>query len=85
MNAHKAGKWFAGVVVSAIALCGLVQNVRASLLVYELFEFEPEEIGSMGGNVGLVDGSVEWRNQRAVHPRYVFWAPTPGDGIIGYC
>jgi len=45
---------------------------------------EPEEIGSMGGNVGLVDGSVEWRNQRAMHPRYVFWAPVPGDGIIGY-
>jgi hypothetical protein len=45
---------------------------------------EPEEIGSMGGNVGLVDGSVAWRNQRIMHARYVYWSPNPGLSIIGH-
>jgi prepilin-type N-terminal cleavage/methylation domain-containing protein len=45
---------------------------------------EPEEIGSKGGNIGLVDGSVEWRNQRIMHARYVYWSPNPGINIIGH-
>src|SRR5205085_7455499 len=32
---------------------------------------EPQQIGSEGGNVGLVDGSVNWRKQMAMRPRYV--------------
>jgi type II secretory pathway pseudopilin PulG len=49
---------------------------------------DPAQIGSEGGNVGLVDGSVQWRKQTAMRPRYVrFNAPapyTPYDQIIGY-
>jgi prepilin-type processing-associated H-X9-DG protein len=32
---------------------------------------EPAAIGSEGGNVGLVDGSVEWRKQRFMRPHAV--------------
>ena len=45
---------------------------------------EPEAIGSMGGNIGLVDGSVEWRKQRVMRARYVYWSPNPGINIIGH-
>jgi len=45
---------------------------------------EPEEIGSMGGNIGRVDGAVEWRNQRVMHARFVYWSPNPGINIIGH-
>lgn len=49
---------------------------------------DPATIGSEGGNVGLVDGSVQWRKQSAMRPRYVRFngpAPyTPYDQIIGY-
>ena len=45
---------------------------------------EPEAIGSQGGNIGRVDGSVEWRNQRVMHARYVYWSPNPGLNIIGH-
>jgi prepilin-type N-terminal cleavage/methylation domain-containing protein len=45
---------------------------------------EPEAIGSQGGNIGLVDGSVEWRKQRVMHARYVYWSPNPGLNIIGH-
>jgi len=46
---------------------------------------EPEAIGSRGGNVGLVDGSVQWRNQRQMHGRLVRWVgTTPGTTIIGH-
>jgi len=45
---------------------------------------EPEAIGSKGGNIGLVDGSVAWRNQRVMHGRYVYWSPNPGTSIIGH-
>ena len=49
---------------------------------------DPAVIGSEGGNVGLLDGSVEWRKQRNMKPRYVrFDAPppyTPYDQIIGH-
>jgi len=51
---------------------------------------EPDTIGSRGGNVGLPDGSVAWRNQRDMHPRAVRWTGSPPDkaqpqpNIIGY-
>jgi prepilin-type N-terminal cleavage/methylation domain-containing protein len=49
---------------------------------------DPAVIGSQGGNVGTVDGSVFWRKQAAMHPRYVrFSGPapfTPYDQIIGW-
>jgi prepilin-type N-terminal cleavage/methylation domain-containing protein len=34
---------------------------------------EPEVLGSEGGNVGTVDGSVLWRKQLLMHQRLVFW------------
>jgi hypothetical protein len=49
---------------------------------------DPTQIGSEGGNVGLLDGSVQWRKQFVMRPRYVRYegpAPcTPYDQIIGY-
>jgi len=34
---------------------------------------EPSAIGSEGGNVGLVDGSVAWRPQTVMLPRVIRW------------
>ena len=47
---------------------------------------EPEAIGSEGGNVGAVDGSVGWRKQRLMHPRVTLWNTTtgPNPAYIGY-
>jgi len=47
---------------------------------------EPDTIGSKGGNVGLPDGSVAWRNQRDMHGRYVRWNSSGAyqSNIIGY-
>ncbi len=47
---------------------------------------EPQVIGSEGGNVGLVDGSISWRKQAMIRPRFVFWRPTsgPDQNYIGY-
>jgi prepilin-type processing-associated H-X9-DG protein len=49
---------------------------------------DPILIGSQGGNVGMLDGSVQWRRQVLMHPRYVRYdapAPfTPYSSIIGY-
>jgi len=47
---------------------------------------EPDAIGSRGGNIGLVDGSVAWRNQRDMHQRDVHWsaAGNATSDIIGY-
>lgn len=42
---------------------------------------EPEQIQSQGGNVGLADGSVEWRKQNRMKPRN---ATIPAGNIIGY-
>lgn len=42
---------------------------------------EPEEIRSQGGNVGLTDGSVNWRRQSEMYPRN---ATIPFGSIIGY-
>ena len=47
---------------------------------------DPLNIGSEGGNVGLVDGSVSWRKQILMHPRYVVYDPNglPNPEYIGY-
>jgi len=47
---------------------------------------EPTTIGSDGGNVGAVDGSVTWRKQMLMHPRVVLWNTTsgPNASYIGY-
>jgi prepilin-type N-terminal cleavage/methylation domain-containing protein len=49
---------------------------------------DPAALGSEGGNVATVDGSIQWRKQSAMHPRYVRFDPPdplqPFSGIIGY-
>ena len=51
---------------------------------------DPTLIGSQGGNIGTMDGSVQWRKQAMMRPRYVRFQPsggnawTPYDQIIGY-
>ncbi len=47
---------------------------------------EPQVLGSEGGNVGLVDGSVSWRKQAAMSPRFIFFNPTtgPNAAYTGY-
>ena len=47
---------------------------------------EPAVLGSEGGNVGSVDGSVSWRKQAFMHQRWVFWNDTSGPdaSYIGY-
>lgn len=42
---------------------------------------EPEVIRSRGGNVGLLDGSVNWRKQAVMKEHY---ATIPNGGIRGY-
>ena len=42
---------------------------------------EPLQLQSEGGNVGMVDGSVAWRNQSLMKPRN---ATIPSGAIIGY-
>jgi len=45
----------------------------------------PTAIGSDGGNVGSMDGSVLWRKQLYMHPHWTFWDPTPvQNDYIGY-
>ena len=48
---------------------------------------EPEVLGSEGGNVGLVDGSVSWRKQILMHQRFVEFGGSPvhfNQDYIGY-
>jgi prepilin-type N-terminal cleavage/methylation domain-containing protein len=46
----------------------------------------PESLGSEGGNIGLVDGSVTWRRQAVMHQRIVLFSSTggPNPEYIGY-
>jgi len=45
----------------------------------------PKAIGSEGGNIGSMDGSVEWRKQMVMHPHWTFWSPSPVQSdYIGY-
>jgi prepilin-type N-terminal cleavage/methylation domain-containing protein len=47
---------------------------------------EPSTLGSEGGNVGLVDGSIEWRRQIKMRPRWIEFttAGAPNPAYIGY-
>jgi prepilin-type N-terminal cleavage/methylation domain-containing protein len=47
---------------------------------------EPGQVGSEGGNVGGVDGSVDWRRQPAMRPHYVVFDPNgvASPAYIGY-
>jgi prepilin-type N-terminal cleavage/methylation domain-containing protein len=46
---------------------------------------EPQALGSEGGNVGLVDGSVSWREQAIMKPHFIFFTKTePNPAYIGY-
>jgi len=47
---------------------------------------EPQALGSEGGDVGTVDGSVTWRKQLLMHQRWIFWNDTsgPDQTYIGY-
>ncbi|HEY3861036.1 MAG TPA: type II secretion system protein [Verrucomicrobiae bacterium] len=47
---------------------------------------EPKAIGSQGGNIGLIDGSVTWRIQNVMLPRVVRWdsATTIDATFAGY-
>lgn len=47
---------------------------------------EPEAIGSEGGNIGHVDGSVTWRKQKLMHPRFTLWKVSsgPDPSYFGY-
>lgn len=47
---------------------------------------EPQALGSQGGNVGAVDGSVSWRKQVNMNARFIFFNPTtgPNSAYIGY-
>lgn len=47
---------------------------------------EPTVIGSEGGNVGNVDGSIHWRRQEKMKPRSVLWPAngSPSGGYTGY-
>jgi prepilin-type N-terminal cleavage/methylation domain-containing protein len=52
-------------------------------------QLEPAALGSEGGNVGTVDGSVQWRNQAQMKSRYVRFLPSgasfsPDDTLSGY-
>jgi prepilin-type N-terminal cleavage/methylation domain-containing protein len=47
---------------------------------------EPRELNSQGGNVGAVDGSVTWRKQLIMRPRFVLFNADggPNQEYIGY-
>jgi prepilin-type N-terminal cleavage/methylation domain-containing protein len=46
---------------------------------------DPAALGSDGGNVGSLDGSVLWRNQKVMHQRWTFWNPAPvQNDYIGF-
>ena len=38
-------------------------------------QIEPTAIGSEGGNIGLIDGSITWRKQSDMRPHYLRWNP----------
>ena len=47
---------------------------------------EPSRLGSDGGNVGTVDGSVTWRKQLLMRPRYVVFSASGSlnPNYVGY-
>jgi prepilin-type N-terminal cleavage/methylation domain-containing protein len=47
----------------------------------------PQQLGSEGGNVGLLDGSVAWRKQLVMHAHAVNWHTSSGPNtsmFLGY-
>jgi prepilin-type N-terminal cleavage/methylation domain-containing protein len=45
----------------------------------------PVALGSEGGDVGSMDGSIQWRKQLYMHQHWTFWNPTPvQNDYIGY-
>ena len=45
----------------------------------------PMAVGSEGGNIGSMDGSVLWRKQSYMHQHWTFWNPSPvQNDYIGY-
>ena len=45
----------------------------------------PKDIRSDGANIGSPDGSVQWRKQMIMRPRWTFWNPSPvQNDYIGY-
>ena len=45
----------------------------------------PTAIGSQGGNIGSMDGSVQWRKQLFMRQHWTFWNPSPVQGdYMGY-
>src|SRR5204862_7596974 len=66
----------ANVTVAPHARCGMRHTTTTT---------DPVVLGSDGGNIGLMDGSVEWRNQRVMHQRWTFWNPSPvQNDYIGF-
>ncbi len=45
----------------------------------------PESIGSEGGNVGTVDGSVSWRKQKVMHQRIILFNTMSGPNPAYIC
>jgi len=46
---------------------------------------EPQALGSDGGNVGTLDGAVQWRRQADMHERFIFFSSsTPSSEYTGY-
>ncbi len=46
---------------------------------------DPTGLGSQGGHVGSMDGSVAWRRQSTMHQRWTFWNPGPvQNNYIGF-
>lgn len=46
---------------------------------------EPQVLGSEGGNVGTLDGAVQWRQQAIMHERYIFFSSSiPSSSYTGY-
>jgi len=57
----------------------------ASGLRHSTTTTDPVAIRSEGGNVGLQDGSVQWRKQMIMHQRWTFWDPSPvQNDYIGF-
>ncbi|HSU54889.1 MAG TPA: prepilin-type N-terminal cleavage/methylation domain-containing protein [Candidatus Dormibacteraeota bacterium] len=57
----------------------------ASGLRHSTTTTDPAALGSEGGNVGTMDGSVQWRKQLTMHQRWTFWNPSPvQNDYIGF-
>lgn len=55
-------------------------NIPATFINNAAATDTPQSIGGAGGNVGLLDGSVAWKNMRQMHRRYA----SSYSGYFGY-